>query len=205
MTFILGITGGIASGKTTATNTLEALGVEVVDADVIARNIVAQGSPALTNIVKHFGASILLGPGLLGSGELNRTRLRDIIFSNPKERLWLENLLHPLVRENILQQLSTIRSPYGVLVSPLLFEKEQQELINHSLVIDAPTSIQKVRAVQRDNVDQQQIEDIIHSQLAREERNKYADDIIVNTGNIEDLQQAVTAYHHQLLSKVRQP
>jgi dephospho-CoA kinase len=198
MTFILGITGGIASGKTTATNTLEALGVEIIDADVIARNIVSQGSPSLKKIVDHFGASILLE-----SGELNRTRLRDIIFSHAEEKGWLENLLHPIVRENILQQLSDIKSPYGVLSSPLLFEKNQHTLVDHTLVIDAPNNTQKARAALRDNANQQQIEDIINTQLSREDRNKQADDIILNTGSAEDLQQAITHYHHQLLNKVR--
>jgi dephospho-CoA kinase len=206
MTFILGITGGIASGKTTATKTLETLGIQVVDADVIARNIVSKGSAALKKITQHFGASVLIGPDSesdsLDSGELNRTRLREIIFSDPEEKHWLENLLHPLAREKIIQQLSTITSPYGVLSSPLLFEKNQRSLVDRTLVIDTPTSTQKVRAAQRDNTNQQQIERIIHSQLSREKRNKQADDIIMNTGSVDELRQAVTAYHHQLLPKV---
>lgn len=202
MTFILGITGGIASGKTTATQTLETLGIQVVDADVIARNIVPKGSLALKKITQHFGPSILLGSDSLDSGELNRTRLREIIFSEPEEKHWLENLLHPLVREEIIQQLSAITSPYGVLSSPLLFEKNQHSLVDRTVVIDTPTSTQKIRAAQRDNTDQQQIERIIHSQLSREERNKKADDVIMNTGNVDELQQAMTAYHQQLLLKV---
>ena len=204
MTFILGITGGIASGKTTATQTLETLGIQVVDADVIARNTVSKDSPALKKITQHFGPSILLGSDSdpLDSSELNRTQLREIIFSNPEEKQWLESLLHPLVRESIIHQLSKITSPYGVLSSPLLFEKNQHRLVDRTLVIDTPTSTQKVRAAQRDNTNQQQIERIIHSQLLREERNKKADDIIMNTGSVDELQQAVTAYHHQLLPKV---
>ena len=93
MTFILGITGGIASGKTTATDTLQHLGIEVVDSDNIAKEVVAQGSPALHTIADHFGKSILLD-----TGELHRRRLRDVIFSNAEEKTWLENLLHPMVR-----------------------------------------------------------------------------------------------------------
>ena len=206
MSFILGITGGIASGKTTATQALKTLGIQVVDADVIARNIVSKDSVALKKITQHFGPSILIGSGYdsdsLDSGELNRTRLREIIFSNSEEKQWLESLLHPLVRESIIHQLSKITSPYGVLSSPLLFEKNQHRLVDRTLVIDTPTSTQKVRAAQRDNTNQQQIERIIHSQLLREERNKKADDIIMNTGSVDELQQAVTAYHHQLLPKV---
>jgi len=216
MTFILGITGGIASGKTTATQTLETLGIQVVDADVIARDIVSKDSLALKKITQHFGSSILLGSDSdsdpdsdsdsdsdsLDSGELNRTRLREIIFSDPEEKHWLEHLLHPLVRDEIIRQLSTITSPYGVLSSPLLFEKNQHSLVDRTVVIDTPTSTQKIRAAQRDNTDQQQIERIIHAQLSREERNKKADDVIMNIGNLDELQQAMTAYHHQLLPKV---
>lgn len=201
MTFILGITGGIASGKTTATKTLESLGVEIVDADIIARNVVSNdysnNSSALTKIVDHFGPSILLA-----SGELDRARLRDIIFADPTEKRWLENLLHPIVRKQIIQQLSAIKSPYGVLSSPLLFEKEQQEWVNHTLVIDVPTETQNTRAILRDNVNQQQINNIMDTQLSREERNKKADDIISNTGNIEELQEKITVYHKQLINKI---
>ena len=197
MTFILGITGGIASGKTTATKTLEALGIEVVDADIIARDIVSKNAPALATIVEHFGSSILLK-----SGELDRARLRDIIFANPTEKRWLENLLHPIVRKQIIQQLSAIKSPYGVLSSPLLFEKEQQALVNRTLVIDAPIETQNTRAALRDNVNQQQINRIMNTQLSREERNKKANDIISNTGNIEELQEKITVYHNQLINKM---
>lgn len=201
MTFILGITGGIASGKTTATKTLESLGVEIVDADIIARNVVSNdysnNSSALAKIVDHFGPAILLA-----SDELDRARLRDIIFADPTEKRWLENLLHPIVRKQIIQQLSAIKSPYGVLSSPLLFEKEQQELVNHTLVIDVPIETQNTRAILRDNVNQQQINNIMDTQLSREERNKKADDIISNTGNIEELQEKITVYHKQLINKI---
>jgi dephospho-CoA kinase len=201
MTFILGITGGIASGKTTATKTLESLGVEIVDADIIARNIVSDNSSnnssALAKIVDHFGPAILLT-----SGELNRAHLRDIIFSDSTEKRWLENLLHPIVRKQIIQQLSAIKSPYGVLSSPLLFEKEQQELVSRTLVIDVPIETQNMRATSRDNVNQQQINNIMDTQLSREERNKNADDIISNTGNVEELQEKITVYHNRLLNKI---
>ena len=201
MTFILGITGGIASGKTTATKTLESLGVEIVDADIIARNIVSDNSSnnssALAKIVDHFGPAILLT-----SGELNRAHLRDIIFSDSTEKRWLENLLHPIVRKQIIQQLSAIKSPYGVLSSPLLFEKEQQELVSRTLVIDVPIETQNMRATSRDNVNQQQINNIMNTQLPREERNKKADDIISNTGNVEELQEKITVYHNRLLNKI---
>jgi dephospho-CoA kinase len=198
MTFILGITGGIASGKTTATKTLESLGVEIVDADIIARNVVSNSSSALANIVDHFGQSILLA-----SGELDRAQLRDIVFSDPNEKRWLENLLHPIIRKQIIQQLSAVKSSYGVLSSPLLFEKEQQELVNRTLVIDVPIETQNARATLRDHVNQQQINSIMNTQLSREERNKKADDIITNTEKIEELQEKITAYHNQLINKVR--
>jgi dephospho-CoA kinase len=202
MVFILGVTGGIASGKTTATTTFQSQGITVVDADVIARQAVSKNSVALEEIIEHFGNTILLD-----SGELNRPLLRDIIFSAApeKQRLekkWLENLLHPLVRKSILQQLANIDSIYGVLSSPLLFEQQQQLLVNRTLVIDCPDNQQKARASKRDGVSEQQIEDVMCTQLSRAERNQQADDIIINDSSVAALEYSVKQYHKKLLKEI---
>jgi dephospho-CoA kinase len=197
MVFILGVTGGIASGKTTATTTLQSQGITVVDADVIARQAVSKNSVALEEIIEHFGNTILLD-----SGELNRPLLRDIIFSAPQEKKWLENLLHPIVRKSILQQLANIDSIYGVLSSPLLFEQRQQLLVNRTLVIDCPDNLQKARASKRDDVSEQQIEDVMCTQLSRAERNQQADDIIINDSSVAALEYSVKQYHKKLLKEI---
>jgi len=198
MIFILGITGGIASGKTTATTTLQTQGITVVDADVIARKAVSKNSVALEKIIEHFGNTILLD-----SGELNRPLLRDIIFSTAPEKKWLENLLHPIVRKSILQQLANIDSTYGVLSSPLLFEQQQHLLVNRTLVIDCPDHLQKARASKRDGVSEQQIKDVMCTQLSRAERNQQADDIIINDSSVAVLEYSVKQYHKKLLKEIR--
>ncbi|MGS2717752.1 dephospho-CoA kinase [Eionea flava] len=197
MTFILGVTGGIASGKTSATKAFQSLGINVVDADIVARELVSLGSPALSTISQHFGKSILLD-----SGELNRQQLREIIFSQPEEKTWLESTLHPLIREAIQQQLLSITSPYGILSSPLLFETQQNTLTHRTLAIDCPTALQIKRASQRDSVEHSQIERIIQTQLSRTERNQCADDIIINDGNLEQLTKNIEDYHNKLLTAI---
>lgn len=197
MTFILGVTGGIASGKSTVTKSLQSFGIDVVDADIVAREVVAKDSFALREIVRHFGHGLLLP-----SKELNRALLRERIFANKEDKAWLENLLHPIIRASIIQQLSSIRSTYGVLSSPLLFEKNQQLLVDRTLVIDCPEDIQKQRAMQRDAVSEQQILDIMSHQFSRNDRNRLADDIIVNDGSLKELTQAIEYYHHTLTKEI---
>src|SRR3989338_6241173 len=140
----IGLTGGIGSGKTAATDHFQQLGIAVVDADVVAREVVVPGSPALAQIAEHFGAQILDH-----SGALDRAQLRKIIFSNPSEKSWLETLLHPLIRTEILRQLEQAHSPYAILVSPLLFETGQHLLVDRTLLIDAPEALQVSRATAR--------------------------------------------------------
>lgn len=193
MVFILGVTGGIASGKTTVTDIFQSLGVDVVDADVVARNIVSLGSPALLAITHHFGEKILLE-----SGELDRKQLRGIIFSQPEEKKWLEETLHPIVRKKIQDQLLLITSAYGILSSPLLFETQQDALVDRTLVVDCPAELQIARASKRDTANQQQIERMMQTQLSREERNLRADDIIMNEGGLAELTKLVNDYHHTL-------
>lgn len=197
MPFILGVTGGIGSGKSTATDIFYQLGINVIDADVIAKEAVNIGSPSLQAISTHFGPSILLP-----SGELNRAVLRERIFTQATEKQWLEQLLHPVIRNTIKEQLNAVTSAYGILSSPLLFETQQDSFASQTLVIDCEEGIQRTRATQRDGVSLDQVNAIMASQLSREVRNKKADDIINNSGDIATLKQAVTRYHSQLLTQL---
>jgi len=135
--FVLGVTGGIGSGKSAVTARFEKLGIEVVDADIAARTVVALGKPALEKIAERFGSSILLA-----SGELDRPALRKIVFEKPEERKWLESLTHPLIRDEIMNGLKRAQSPYVILVSPLLIESGQYHFAQRILVVDVPESTQ---------------------------------------------------------------
>jgi dephospho-CoA kinase len=199
MPFILGITGGIGSGKSAATRLFETLGIEVIDADILARNAVSVGTPALEKIALHFGHTMLLP-----SGELDRKALRMRIFSCSNDKQWLEGLLHPIIRAAISHEIGTITSAYGILSSPLLFETHQDTLVNRTLVIDCDESIQRQRAMARDNMSREQLNAIMSSQLSREARNLKADDIISNNLGFSELTTAITHYHKQLLLRIKQ-
>lgn len=191
---VVGVTGGIGSGKTAVTNAFQELGITVVDADIAAREVVTLGSKGLNAITEHFGADILLE-----NGTLNRAKLREIIFKNPAEKKWLEQLTHPLIREEIIKGLKGSTSPYTILVSPLLIESGQSQLVNRVLVVDVPVDVQIQRTCERDSNPQEQVEAIIKSQLDRETRLSYADDIINNDQSLLHLQQQVAKLNQQYL------
>lgn len=193
--FVLGVTGGIGSGKSAVTARFEALGIEVVDADVAARTVVAAGQPALDKISQRFGSSILLE-----NGELDRAALRKIVFDNPDERKWLEGLTHPLIREEIIKGLQNAQSPYVILVSPLLIESGQFHFTQRILIVDVPESTQVERTCARDNNDAAQVQAIIDAQINRTERLAKADDIIENTLGLDHLDREVARLHDQYLS-----
>ena len=182
----VGLTGGIGSGKTTVTNMFIDLGVEVVDADIVAREVVLPNTLALKSIALHFGADFIQA-----NGELNRTKLRSKIFSNEQDKKWLNNLLHPLIRKNIEAQLQKSKSPYCLLVAPLLIENKLTKLVNKVLVIDVPEQTQLTRTLQRDTSSVDEIKAIMASQLTRAERLHYADDVINNTQNLTCVSQQV--------------
>lgn len=193
--YIIGLTGGIGSGKTAASDYLAlSYHIEVVDADIVAREVVMQGQPALLAIKQHFGQGVILA-----DGQLNRAALREIVFNNPQERKALESITHPAIRERIQHKLAASLSVYTLLVSPLLFESGQSRFAQRNLVIDCDTSQQQQRASQRDNVTLQQIQQIMAAQLSREERLQRADDVVVNTGNLADLYQQLDHLHHRYL------
>lgn len=182
--YIVGLTGGIGSGKTTVSDMFAELGVEIVDADIVARQVVAPNSEALTKIVEHFGQNILTE-----KGELNRSALRSKIFSNDDEKQWLNALLHPLIRQNILNELALASGDYCILSAPLLLENNLQVLVDKVLVVDVSVATQLARTSQRDNSHQDEVNAIINSQISREKRLTFADNIINN--EMSDLKQVL--------------
>jgi len=194
MAFILGLTGGIGSGKSAASQWFETQGIQVVDADIVAREIVEKGQPALTQIKKAFGDWVLLE-----NGELNRRALREHIFKEPSARQQLEQITHPAIRSAIVEQLNRATSPYVILVSPLLFETSQHQLTHRTLLIDASEDLQILRASQRDEQSIDQIQKIIAAQMPRAQKQEMADDIVLNDGHIEHLYTKLETLHQQYL------
>jgi dephospho-CoA kinase len=198
--FIVGLTGGIGCGKTTVSQFFTALGVESVDADIVAREVVQQGSDALTKITERFGPSILLA-----DGSLDRRQLRSIIFHNETEKHWLNHLLHPLIRQQLMAQLQQCQSPYALLIAPLLLENNLTTLVHRVLVIDVPESIQLQRSMQRDNADAEQIKAIMNSQISRQARLAQANDVIDNSSNnLDSVKEQVEKLHQYYLSLAQQ-
>ncbi|MCZ0926565.1 dephospho-CoA kinase [Halomonas janggokensis] len=198
---IIGLTGGIGSGKSTVARTFGGRGIGWVDADDVAREVVAPGEPALDAIRQHFGPRVINQ-----DGALDRAALREIIFEAPEQRRWLEQLTHPLIRERIIAQLDNIQSgpsPYALLVSPLLFESGQAALVNRTLVIDIPTDMQLSRTLERDGVSEANVRAILDAQMSREERCARADDIIDNSRDMAHIQRQVARldqYYREQLS-----
>ncbi|MFX1824680.1 dephospho-CoA kinase [Acinetobacter sp. AS5] len=195
MKFILGLTGGIGSGKSAASQWFEAQGIVVVDADVVAREVVEIGQPALAQIEQAFGAWVLLE-----DGSLDRRGLREHIFQSPEARKTLENITHPAIRTSIIQQLQAAQSPYAILVSPLLFETDQHQLTQHTLLIDATIELQIERASQRDGQNIEQIRNIIAVQMSRENKQAMADDIVLNDGHLQHLYAQLQGLHEKYLN-----
>ena len=196
MATIIGLTGGIASGKTTVADLFqEHFNIDIVDADIVAREVVAVGSEGLRQIAEHFGEAILLE-----DGTLNRAKLREQIFSNPEDKTWLNALLHPMIRNKIEEGLTNIRSPYGLLVAPLLIENQMQGMADRVLIIDVPTEIQIERTMNRDNVSEEQAKAILKSQASREQRLAVADDVIKNHTKNQDLLPQITELHQKYLA-----
>ncbi|ARP37336.1 dephospho-CoA kinase [Vibrio syngnathi] len=196
MAIIIGLSGGIASGKTTVANLFnEHFNIDIVDADIVAREVVALGSDGLKQITEHFGESILLE-----DGTLNRSRLRELIFSDPKEKQWLNDLLHPMIRDKIDSDLSKITSPYGLLVAPLLVENQMQGMADRVLIVDVPVEVQIERTMSRDNVSREQVESILKSQASREQRLAVADDVIKNHTKNQELLPQITDLHQKYLA-----
>lgn len=194
--YVVAITGGIGSGKTTVANQFAALGIEVVDADLIAREVVEPGTPALGAIASHFG------PGILDEqGRLDRRALRERIFSEPAAKSWLNALLHPIIRSEMLRQCAAANSPYCLLVVPLLVENRLTELADRVLVIDVDEATQIERTCRRDGVSLEQAQAILASQANRSERLAMADDVLDNqSGTTETIRERILALHETYLA-----
>lgn len=192
---IFGLTGGIGSGKSTVANGFKRFAINVVDADLVAREVVAIGEPALAKISEHFGKHILLP-----DGALDRSRLRKIIFAEPEQKTWLEQLLHPIIRSRIEQLLQQSASAYTLLESPLLLETDQHQLVNKVIVVDADESTQILRASQRDGASLESIQRIMATQLTRHQRLARADFIIHNDRSLAETETQVESLHKKLLS-----
>lgn len=193
---VVGLTGGIGSGKTTVSRRFAALGVPVIDADLIARELVTPGSAILDQIVRRFGSGVLSD-----SGELDRSRLRELVFSNQPARRDLEAMLHPAVRQEIERRTARLRAPYCILVIPLLVETGQLNMVHRVLVVDVPEAAQIGRTSARDRVSHQSVRSILAAQARRAQRLAAADDVIDNSGTREALETQIRRLHETYLSK----
>lgn len=196
---VVGLTGGIGSGKTAAARMLEALAVPVIDADVVARELVQPGMAALVEIERRFGPEILDA-----AGALDRSRLRRIVFDDETARVALERILHPRIRAEMSTRLAALRAPYAVLAIPLLLESQQAyAMVNRVLVVDVPVEVQIERTMARDGASRVAVLRIIATQVERERRLSLADDVIDNSGTLEELEQQVAQIHQRYLELAR--
>lgn len=190
--YVVGLTGGIGSGKSAAAERFGALGIAVVDADVESRRVVEPGEAALDAIATRFGTEVLDD-----DGRLDRVRLRERVFQDADQRRWLEQLLHPLINRRMAEQLRDATSPYAVLVNPLMRGRDPRA--NRILVIDVPEALQVRRTMARDGVDEAQARAVLAAQVDRRQRRAFADDVIVNDGTLAELRVAVDALHERYL------
>jgi dephospho-CoA kinase len=192
---VIGLTGGIGSGKSTVAELFQQQGIEIFDADLISRELVEPGQPTLTASVEHFGKNII---DL--QGQLKRADLRELVFNNENERHWLEQLLHPLIADLLVQRVATCASAYCILMSPLLLETAQKSMVDRVLVVDVSKEAQIERTVKRDINSRQTVEAIIASQIDRDKRREFADDIVNNDKDPNHLAQEVKKLHQLYLA-----
>ena len=194
---IIGLTGGIGSGKSAAGIEFEKLGIAVIDADEIAQKASLKNSKAYKEIVEYFGASILDN-----SQNIDRRKLRNIVFNNDEQKKKLEQILHPAIREDISFAISNSKSPYTIIMVPLIYETNSKDNYNRILVIDCDEDIQISRAVTRDGASEEDIKKIINSQATKKERLSIADDVISNNSSIEELSEKVLHLHKNYLELI---
>lgn len=191
---LVGLTGGIGSGKTAAADYFAELGIDVVDADLASRAVVEPGQSALDYIAEHFGPDILLS-----DGSLDRAKLRALVFAESGERKWLQNLLHPLISGYLQAQVAASTSPYCLLVNPLLLESGQGHWCDEIVVVDVPEAMQLERTMARDDNSRSQVESIMAAQMARPTRLQQASKIITNDKDLTHLHQQIDTLHEELL------
>jgi dephospho-CoA kinase len=197
--FVVGLTGGIGSGKTAASDHLAGKGVSVVDADICARIIVEPGRPALNAIRQRFGDHVIQQ-----DGALDRRALRDIVFADSNARKDLEAITHPAIGEEILRQLRLSSSPYTLLVSPLLLESSQHKMAQRILLVDVPETLQLARTATRDKVAEAQVKAIMAAQMSREEKLRRADDVVSNAADLPHLYRQLDRLHETYLKMAAQ-
>jgi len=193
---VVGLTGGIGCGKSAVTRLFERHGVPVIDADIVARDVVAPGQPALGLITQRFGDKVVAA-----DGKLDRARLRQIVFDNPQARRDLEAILHPRIRQSMRQQLDALSTPYAILSVPLLQETGQVNTVDRVLVVDCSEEVQMERICKRDSVDRAHVRLILDAQSSRTEKLQIADDVIDNSGPLESLEPQVEALHRFYLQQ----
>tara|TARA_Y100001934_G_scaffold129554_1_gene157235 strand:+ start:1488 stop:2090 length:603 start_codon:yes stop_codon:yes gene_type:complete len=193
--FTVGLTGGIGSGKTTIARFFQDQNIEVINADEIARKVVEPGTAALSKIQERFGSEILIN-----EKGLNRALLREKIFKDNNQRIWLESLLHPIIETEITNLIVVAVSRYVILESPLLFETNQHKLVNRTLVVDVSPKVQLERTISRDGGSEGTIKAIMDSQISRDDRINLADDIIDNEQNFQSVQTQLKKFHQNYLN-----
>lgn len=189
---VIGLTGGIGSGKSTVAKYFNDLEITVIDADLIAHQLTLPNQPAFNEIIAHFGQAILNQ-----DHAIDRAKLRNIVFADARQKMWLENLLHPLIFDEILHGINVAKSTYCIVMAPLLLEKSHTIKIDRILVIDTEEDLQIQRVKQRDNLSIIEIKNIMQTQFARAERLAKADDIIVNNKGLENLNYEVKKLHEK--------
>lgn len=195
MVYCVGLIGNIASGKTTVARFFQELGSEIISADKISRQLTAKNEAGFHEIIKHFGKSVIQS-----DGELNRRHLREVIFKHKEERRWLENLLHPMIREQIKNRLNEVESPYCLIEIPLFSSKENYDYLNRILLVKANPDDQITRFIARDKGTKEDALAILSSQTSLDQHLALADDIIENTGSLEELRQQVFQLHKHYLA-----
>lgn len=194
-TFVVGLTGGIGCGKTAASDFFAAQAIDVVDADVIAREVVAIGSPCLAKIHARFGDEVLLE-----DNSLHRSKLRELVFNNDEDKAWLNALLHPAIREKMLADLAASTTPYVIFCVPLLFENNLDSLCDCTVLIDVSEATQLSRTLSRDNSSEETIKQIMASQMSRAEKRSRANYIVNNEGNLAELHSQLAKLHTEFLN-----
>ncbi len=184
--FTIGLTGGVAAGKSTATNFFTDKGITVVDADIISRHLQLRGEEGYEKIVKKFSDDILDS-----NGEIDRKKIRKIAFSDPKNKKWLEDLMHPMVRDEVIKQFEKVESAWAIYSAPLWSKKN---VFNRTLVIDTPKEVQLQRIIERDNCSKEVAEQVIAQQISSNERNCYATDLIINDSSLEEFRNKLEFY-----------
>lgn len=187
----IGLTGGIGSGKSTVCRLFAELGAPIIDADIIARQLVEPNSPALKKLVVQFGKQTLTP-----DSSLNRAYLRDLVFSDKNKKAQLDQIMHPLIYDEIEQQLKALNSPYCIIAIPLLLETQQMQRVDRIAVVDCNADTQLLRVVSRDQLKPEQVLSIIASQMPRQQRLSLADDVIDNSGSSAQLAEQVKRLHN---------